>query len=122
MFLKAKYDAKGKFLLWKARLVNGGHMTDPRKYDPFEKTSPTISLEVVMSQLAIAVTNKWSGESFDVPGAYLNSTLKPERYHKMRIAGRLAKLLAEVDPRAEEHVNPDGTILVRDTTITLWIT
>ena len=38
MFLKAKHDAQGKLTLWKARLVNGGHMTDPKRYDPFEKT------------------------------------------------------------------------------------
>jgi histone deacetylase 1/2 len=112
MFLKAKFDARGKFLLWKARLVNGGHMTDPRRYDPFEKTSPTINLEVVMSQLAIAVTEKWQVESFDVPGAYLNSTLKPERYHKMRISGKIAQLLTEVDPIARQAMNPDRTILV----------
>jgi hypothetical protein len=112
MFLKEKRDAKGQFLLWKARLVNGGHMTDPTRYDPFEKAAPTISLEVVMAQLAIAVRMKHQVESFDVPGAYLNSSLRPDRYHKMRISGKIAKLLMEVDPRSKQFVQQDGTILV----------
>jgi len=29
-YSEAKYDAKGVFLLWKGRLVSGGHRTDPR--------------------------------------------------------------------------------------------
>jgi len=102
----------GVFLLWKARLVNGGHMTDPNRYDPFEKTAPTISLEVVMTQLIMCIKNKWKAESFDVESAYLNSGLKPERFHKMRISGKIAKLLQEVDPKCRRYIQTDGTILV----------
>ena len=53
MLFKPKYDAKGAYLLWKARLVSGGHRTDPRVYDPYEKSSPTIPLEVAKMQLGI---------------------------------------------------------------------
>ena len=49
-------SSKRKFTLWKARLVNGGHMTDPKRYDPFEKTAPTVSLEIVLCQLNIALS------------------------------------------------------------------
>jgi hypothetical protein len=112
MFLKPKYDARGLFTLWKARLVDGGHMTDPERYDPHEKTSPTTSLEVVMLLLAIAATKKHQVESFDVPGAYLNANLERGRFHKMRISKRIAQLLVEVDPQASQFVQPDGTILV----------
>ena len=112
MFLKAKHDAKGVFLLWKARLVNGGHMTDPNRYDPFEKTAPTIGLEVVMVLLIIAQKKKWKVQSFDVPGAYLNSGLKPDRYHVMRLSGKISKLLQEVDPESKKFVREDGSILV----------
>jgi hypothetical protein len=54
LLLKPKYDAKGVFLLWKGRLVSGGHRTDPNVYDPFEKHSPTIPLEV-----ATRLTQRW---------------------------------------------------------------
>ena len=56
MFLKPKYDARETFLLWKARLVDGGHMTDPLRYEPIEKTAPTTTLEVVMALIAIVVS------------------------------------------------------------------
>ena len=112
MFLKQKYNSRGEFLLWKARLVDGGHRTDPTKYDPFEKTSPTISLEVVMVLLNMAVTDNLEIEVFDVPGAYLNASLQPGRFHMMRIAKGIAKLLVQVDPRAREYQQPDGSVLV----------
>lgn len=101
MFLKPKYDARGLFTLWNARLVDGGHMTDPQSYDPVEKTSPTVCLEAVMALLSIAVTRKLEVESFDVPGAYLNATLKPDRRHKMRIGRRLQNCLREWIRRQE---------------------
>ena len=58
MILKSKHDAMGVFTLWKARLVNDGHMTDHTRYDPFEKTAPTVSLEIVYIILNIAVSKK----------------------------------------------------------------
>jgi len=112
MFLKQKFNSRGEFLLWKARLVDGGHRTDPTKYDPFEKTSPTISLEIVLILLNMAVIERMEIESFDVPGAYLNSSLQPGRFHMMRIAKSIAKILVEVDPRARAYLQQDGSILV----------
>jgi hypothetical protein len=112
MFLKPKYDARGVFTLWKARLVDGGHMTDPERYNPHEKTSPTIGLEVVMAMLALAATKKYNVEVFDVPGAYLNANLKDGHFHKMRISKKIAALLVEVDPNARQYVQEDGSILV----------
>jgi hypothetical protein len=112
MFLKPKFDARGEFTLWKARLVDGGHMTDPLRYEPMEKTAPTTTLEIVLTLLAIAAAKKYEVESFDVPGAYLNANLKPGRFHKMRISKRIVKLLVEVDPSARPFVQEDGTVLV----------
>ena len=112
MFLKQKFNSRGEFLLWKARLVDGGHRTDPTKYDPFEKTSPTISLEVVMVLLNMVVSDKLELEVFDVPGAYLNASLQPGRFHMMRISKNIAKILVEVDPRARAYQQPDGSVLV----------
>jgi hypothetical protein len=117
MFLKPKQDARGEFLLWKARLVDGGHMTDPLRYEPMEKTAPTTTLEIVLSLLAIAATSKLEVEGFDVPGAYLNANLKSGRFHKMRISKRIAKLLVEVDPSQHKGVDPTRTIDVAMTLI-----
>jgi len=112
MFVKPKYNAEGIFTLMKARLVDGGHRTDPERYDPHEKTSPTVSLEVVMCLLAIAMERGWRIEGFDVPGAYLNANLKPGHFHKMRIGKKIASLLQQVDPSCREFVQQDGTLLV----------
>jgi hypothetical protein len=112
MFLKQKFNSRGEFLLWKARLVDGGHRTDPTKYNPFEKSSPTSSLEAVYILLSIKVTENMELESFDVPSAYLNASLQPGRFHMMAIDKHIAKLLIRVDPRAREFIQPDGSILV----------
>jgi hypothetical protein len=112
MFLKPKYNARGEFTLWKARLVDGGHMTDPLRYEPMEKTAPTTTLEVVMFLLAMAAAQKLEIEGFDVPSAYLNASLKVGHFHKMRISKRISKLLVEVDPKAREFVQKDGSVLV----------
>jgi hypothetical protein len=112
MFLKQKYNSRGEFLLWKARLVDGGHRTDPTKYNPFEKSSPTTSLEIVYILLSMGVTENMEIESFDVPGAYLNAELQPGRFHLMSIDKSIAKLLVLVDPRAKDYLQPDGSILV----------
>jgi len=47
-----------------------------------------------------------------LPGAYLNSQLKPDRYHVMRLSGKISKLLQEVDPECKKFVQDDGSILV----------
>ena len=112
MFLKQKFNSRGEFLLWKARLVDGGHRTDPTKYNPFEKSSPTSSLEAVYILLSMKVAENMELESFDVPSAYLNASLQPGRFHMMSIDKHIAKLLVRVDPRAREFVQPDGSILV----------
>jgi hypothetical protein len=75
MFCKPKHDSKGSFLLWKSRLVGGGHRTDPNVYDNFEKHSPTVPIEVAMLQLGIASKERANIEVFDIPCAYLNASL-----------------------------------------------
>ena len=55
----------GAFLLWKARLVSGGNRTYPRVYDPYEKSSPIIPLEVAKIQLGLASYHDAVVEVFD---------------------------------------------------------
>jgi hypothetical protein len=113
MFCKPKHDSKGSFLLWKSRLVGGGHRTDPNVYDNFEKHSPTVPIEVAMLQLGIASKERANIEVFDIPCAYLNASLKPDRQQLMRFPKQIADLLVEVDSEAKKFQQPDGTILVQ---------
>jgi hypothetical protein len=112
MFLKPKHDTTGAFLLWKARLVAGGHRTDPSSYDPIEKHSPTIPIEVAMLQLGIASYEKANVEVFDIPCAYLNAHLAPEKRQLMRFSKSISNLILKVDKDAKRFLQPDGTILV----------
>ena len=112
LLLKPKYDAKGVFLLWKGRLVSGGHRTDPNVYDPFEKHSPTIPLEVAKLQLGIASKANAEVETFDIPTAYLNAFLHEDKLQVMRMPKYLADLIIKVDPKAKEYLQPDGSLLV----------
>ena len=113
MFLRPKHDTKGTFLLWKARLVGGGHRTDPNVYEPFEKNSPTVPLEVAMFQLGNAARQNGNIEVFDIPCAYLNAELDKDKQQLMRIPKNIAALLLKVDPEAKKFVQEDGTILVQ---------
>ena len=113
MFLRPKHDSVGTFLLWKARLVGGGHRTDPNVYEPFEKNSPTVPLEVAMLQLGTAANQNGNVEVFDIPCAYLNAVLDKDKQQLMRIPKDIADLLVEVDPEAKKFRMEDGTILVQ---------
>ena len=113
MFLKPKHDSSGTFLLWKARLVGGGHRTDPNVYEPFEKSSPTVPLEVAMFQLGVAARKNGNIEVFDIPCAYLNAELEKDKQQLMRIPKDIADLLVKVDPESKKYRCEDGTILVQ---------
>ena len=112
MFLKPKHDTTGAFILWKARLVGGGHRTDPSAYDPVEKNSPTIPIEVAMMQLGIASHTRANVEVFDIPCAYLNAELKPEKRQLMRFSKSISNLIIKIDQTARRFIQPDGTLLV----------
>ena len=112
LLLKPKYDAAGGFLLWKGRLVAGGHMTDPNIYDPYERHAPTVPLEVAKMQLGLASYAKAEIEVFDIPTAYLNAQLEDDKRHLMKFPRYLAQLLVLADSTAKDFLQQDGTILV----------
>ena len=89
MLVGMKYNAKGEFTNCKGRLVSGGHRTDPNSYDPLEKHSPTVPIEVANLQLGMASYAKAQVETYDIPVVYLNAMLKEERYQVMRIPKHL---------------------------------
>ena len=74
MVVKDKCDSKGELLLWKYRFCTGGHDTDPTTYQPFDKTSPTASMDAVYMVLILAQRLRMNVEVCDVPSAYLNNT------------------------------------------------
>ena len=110
--LKDKKDSYGKFLLFKSRFYNVGSKTNPEDYDPFDKTAPTASHELVCLMLAYASFYKLHLETFDVPSAYVKSSLPEGKRHVMRINRTVSRILVDVDPDARRYLQEDGTILV----------
>ena len=58
-------------------------------------------------QLGIAFYHDAEVEVFDIPVAYLNAYLKPDK-----IQVYIAKMIVQVDPTARHFVQSDGTLLV----------
>jgi hypothetical protein len=55
------------------------HANVSRVHQPYEKSSPTIPLEVAKMQLGLASYHDAEVEVFDIPVAYLNVYLKPDK-------------------------------------------
>jgi hypothetical protein len=108
MVVKDKRDSKGELLLWKSRLATGGHLTNPDTYQPFDKISPTASMDAVYTTLTIMQCNWMNLEVCDVPSAYLNNPLPKGKKHLMRIKPSIAKYFIIPDPSQK-----DGSLLVQ---------
>jgi len=111
MFLKAKYNASGKFDKLKSRLVAGGNMQE--ELDDFERTSPTAQISSLLTVAGIAAKYAYHVVTADVKGAYLNASLPTDNQHLMRFPSSLVNLLIELDPTMKDCVLPDGTIVVK---------
>ena len=67
-FLKAKFDAEGKFTKCKLCLVAGGHR---QKEDSYGRTSsPTIDISSVFTLLSLVKLLKAKVSTVDIPAAY----------------------------------------------------
>jgi hypothetical protein len=111
MFLKEKFGASGAFDKIKARLVAGGHRTDPNSYLTGEKSSLTAKHESVMAMLALAAKQQLSIETLDFPGAYLHGKLANR--HVMRLPRKLVEILVQEHREYLPYQQPDGTVLVQ---------
>jgi len=75
MFTKCKFDAKGFFVKWKARLAARGDRQDESLFGN-GGSSPTANLLSINTLLSIATTHKMIIWTSDVPGAYLHADLE----------------------------------------------
>ena len=84
LFLKAKYDAMGRFMKIKGRLAANGKQQDRELYP--NSSSPTAALSSLFMVLAIAANKKQKAAVIDIGGAYLNAEMTGE------------EVLMELDP------------------------
>jgi hypothetical protein len=113
MVVKDKRDSKGELLLWKSKLATGGHLSNPDTDQPFDKTSPTASMDAVYTALTIMQCNRMNLEVYDVPSAYLNTPLPKGKKHLMRIKPSIAKYFIIADPSAKNFLQKDSSLLVQ---------
>lgn len=63
-----------------------------------EKSSPTIAIEAVFLIICIAAKEERDVASVDMPGAFMQTSLKGEKIH-IKFEGRMAELLSMIDPK-----------------------
>jgi len=87
-------------------------MTDPNIFDPYERSAPTVPLEVAKMHLGLASFAKAEIDLIDIPTAYLNAQLEDDKRHLMKFPRYLAQLLVLADSTAKDFLQQVGTILV----------
>ena len=109
MFLKEKFDARGKFEKLKARLVADGRQQDRSLYP--NNASPTVAVESLMMCLYIAAKEKRKAAKIDITGAYLNAPMTGEEVI-MELDRVLTDILTKYLPELKPYED-SGKILVK---------
>jgi hypothetical protein len=96
---------------YKGRLVGGGNRQDRSIYSASQITSPTVSLQSVLTTAAIAATENRDVMCIDVVGAYLHCDLEEDVY--MVLEPIVARILCEIEPEYEPFKDSKGQIIVK---------
>ncbi len=108
LFLKAKYSSEGEFEKLKSRIVACGNF-DNDKGSKEENAAPTVNINTVMLQLAIAAKRDLDLKVFDIGGAYLHAELQEDK--NIRINTDIVELL-NLDP-ANKYKRSDGSVFAK---------
>jgi hypothetical protein len=112
MVIKEKFDARGVFEKWKARLAAMGNMLKTFfKETDDDPGSPTLSQSTIMLLLSLATQLGLDVEAGDVPSAYLQCDRDGPSIG-MILDRDVAQVLVEIDPTYKPYVRPDGTLAV----------
>jgi hypothetical protein len=110
LFLKGKYDARGKFIKLKSRVVAGGHRQKSDSYGRI--SSPTADMAHLMLVLALIKILRGKTASIDVEAAFLHAILKELIY--MILPKDVVRFLNANDPEFREKVSMgEETVVVR---------
>ena len=76
-----------------------------RKYVPREEaTSPTIALKSIMALLLINAYEERDVAIFDVPGAYLHADVPKTKFAILKIEGKFADIMCNVNPEYTQSI------------------
>ena len=107
--MKEKQDPQGKHVKWKGRMVGGGNYQTKKSIG--ECSSPTMSLESLLTLCTILIEEEMQAITADVIGAYLEADMKEKVY--MRIDKKLVPYLLKIDPKYANKVRANGDIIVK---------
>ena len=82
-----------------------------KKYDTV--ASPTVSLEEVFTTLLIGAYEERKFISFDIPGAFLQAEMSEDKLLLLKMNGRIAEMMCEVNPEYKKYIHKEnGTIVL----------
>ncbi len=108
LFVKAKFNSEGNYEKLKSRLVVCGNL-DNDKGSKEENAAPTVSINTVMLQLAVAAKQDLELKVFDIGGAYLHANLEKDK--TIRINAEIVELL-DMDPE-NKYKRSDGSVFAK---------
>lgn len=110
-FVRTVKYSKGIYLKHKSRLTAGGN--HEQGVQDVEKSSPTVSFETIMMQLAIAVNKNHKISSIDYQAAFLNALTPSGKKHVIRLNKNEAQIVCAINPSLTEYVQDDGTMIAQ---------
>ena len=105
--LKEKRDGKIK-----CRTCANGKKQRRYVKDTDDWSSPTASLEAILSTLLIDVIEGRSVTIADIPGAYLHADMPKDRTLLLKLTNELVEIMCEIDPQYEKEVKMEGNTKV----------
>jgi len=109
-FPKKKYDASGKYVKLKSRLVAGGHRQHEATFST--TSSPTVDISSVFLSLGLSTyLPKCTIHNTDIPAAYLHCFLKDNIF--MRLPKSLAGILVKYNDHLKQYLDNNGSIVVK---------
>lgn len=107
-FMKAKFDANGRFTKCKLRLVAGGHR---QREDSYGRTSsPTIDISSVFTLLSLVKLLNAKVATVDIPAAYLHADLHENII--MTLPKDLSSFICSIDNTFESMLDDKGQLHV----------
>ena len=70
--------------------------------------SPTVSLEGMFASLLIGAYEGRQLISYDVPGAFLQAMMSDDKLVLLKMKGRIAEMMCEVNPEYEKNLRKDN--------------
>ena len=82
-----------------------------KEYDTV--ASPAVSLEGIFTTLLIGAYEEREFISFDIPGAFLQAEMSEDKLLLLKMNGRIAEMMCEVNPEYKKYIHKEnGTIVL----------